>query len=378
MYLAGYFSSLGGVVRHSIAAISAIDGTVTSFDPAAHGFNGGNGIVYALAAYGSTVYAGGYFGSIGGQPRGSLAALNATDGSATGWNPSAQEGAGPAVVEALAVDGSSVYAGGVFTTIGGQTRNNIAAISAADGTATAFAPNADSEVRALLISGSLVYAGGFFTNIGGQARGHVAALAMADGSATSWNPDVGPPQSNVLALALSGSTIYAGGDFSTVGGVARSNIAGINTGDGMPTAFNPQAGDALTGGGVYALAAYGSRVYAAGFFSVIGGQTRNLVAGLNAADGSATDFDPNGPPGFGAYALAVAPDGTLYVGGSFDTFELAYAQGFAQFSVGSPPVLPEGTPTLLLLSGAGAVTAALVRRQRVRTSLHRRVSVGPT
>src|ERR1700730_15044120 len=52
-------------------------------------------------------------------------------------------------------------------------------------------------------------------------------------------------------------------------------------------------------GGVHALAAYGSTVYAAGFFTSIGGQTRNLIAGLKASDGTATSFDPNAAPGFG-------------------------------------------------------------------------------
>ena len=334
VYLAGYFSSLGGVVRHSIAALSAADGTATSFDPNAGGFNGGIATVYALAVSGSTVYAGGYFGSIGGQPRASIAALSAADGSATSWNPSARYFTGPAVVETLAVAGSTIYAGGVFTTIGGQTRNNLAALNAADGTATTWDPNPNSEVAALAISEStetIVYVGGFFTSIGGQTRNKIAALNASDGTATSWDPDP-TASANVLSLAISGSTIYAGGNFSSMHGVPRKNIAGINAGDGTPTSFDPQASDPLTGGGVQALAVSGSTVYAAGFFTSIGGQTRNLIAGLNASDGTATGFDPNGAPGFGAFALAVASDGTLYAGGSFDTFDLAYQQGFAQFS----------------------------------------------
>jgi hypothetical protein len=323
--------------------------------------------VYALAVSGSTVYAGGYFGSIGGKPRASIAALNAADGSATAWDPSGSYFGGPAVVEALAVGGSTVYAGGVFNSIGGKTRSNIAAISAADGTATAtWDANSDGEVNALVVSGSLVYAGGHFSTIGSKTRNSIAALNAADGSATSWNPDAGAP-SNVLALAVSGSTVYAGGDFTMIHGIPRRNIAGINAGDGTPTSFDPEANDPTTGGGVFAVAVYGSTVYAAGFFSVIGGQTRNLVAGLNAGDGKANSFDPNGAPGFGAFALAVASDGTLYVGGSFDTFDLAYAQGFAQFSF--PPaggVVPEGSPLLLLLIAAGLLTALLARRRRRR------------
>ena len=368
VYLAGYFSSLGGVVRHSIAAINAADGSVTAFNPNAQGFNGGTATVYTLAVSGSTVYAGGYFGSIGGQSRASIAALSAADGSATGWDPSGHYGTGAAVVETLAVGGSTIYAGGVFTSIGGKTRSNIAAISAADGTASTWDANSNGEVNALVVSGQVVYAGGHFTTIGGQTRNSIAALNAASGSATSWDPDAGAP-SNVLALAVSGSTIYAGGDFTVMHGVPRKNIAGINAGDGTPTSFDPEANDPTTGGGVFAVVVYGSTVYAAGFFSVIGGQTRNLVAGLNAGDGSATSFDPNGAPGFGAFALAVASDGTLYVGGSFDTFDLAYQQGFARFSFPPPgTAVPEGSLWLLLLSGIGVLAAVLARRSVVGVS----------
>ncbi|MGI9089165.1 MAG: beta strand repeat-containing protein [Chthoniobacterales bacterium] len=331
IYLGGYFSSLGGVVRRSIAAINALDGTATNWDPGARGANGNDGLVYALAVSGSTVYVGGFFTSIGGQPRVSIAAINVADGFPTKWDPSANYNGGTGSVTTLATAGPTIYAGGAFNSIGGQTRNSIAAIDATDGTATTWNPNPNSEVAALMVSGNLVYVGGYFTAIGGQTRNKIAALNASDGNATTWDPDA-TANANVLALAMSGSTIYAGGDFTTIHGVPRRNIAGINTSDGTPTSFDPEASDPTTGGGVFALAVSGSTVYAAGFFSTIGGQPRNLLAGLNAGDGSATSFDPNGAPGFGAFALAVAADGTLYAGGSFDTFDLAYQQGFAQFS----------------------------------------------
>ena len=70
----------------------------------------------------------------------------------------------------LAVSGSTVYAGGDFTSIGGQTRNRIAALDAATGLATAWDPDADNRVLALAVSGSTVYAGGQFTRIGGKPR----------------------------------------------------------------------------------------------------------------------------------------------------------------------------------------------------------------
>ena len=62
--------------------------------------------MYALALAGSTVYAGGEFGTIGGQPRRSLAALDAQTGAVSSWD-AALDGS----VYALAVKGSTLYAG---------------------------------------------------------------------------------------------------------------------------------------------------------------------------------------------------------------------------------------------------------------------------
>ena len=102
----------------------------------------------------------------------------------------------------------------------------IAALNAADGSVKAFNPNANAGIEALAISsdGSIVYAGGRFTVIGGQPRISIAALNAGgpfDGTAT---PTFNPSATNTLgtgvvnALAISGSTLYVGGSFNTIGG----------------------------------------------------------------------------------------------------------------------------------------------------------------
>src|SRR5439155_14950427 len=80
------------------------------------------------------------------------------------------------------------------------------------------------EVYVLAMSGCTVYAGGYFTSIGGQALNRIAALDAATGAATAWNPNA---NDGVLALAVSGSTVYAGGYFSDIGGVGQSRISAI-------------------------------------------------------------------------------------------------------------------------------------------------------
>jgi len=269
VYAGGWFTSIGRQARNNIAALDATTGAATAWNPNA------NNWVYALAVSGTTVYAGGYFTSIGGQTRNRIAALDATTGTATAWDPNAS-GHGGSSVLALAVSGNTVYAGGYFTSVGGQTRNNIAALDATTGAATAWNPNAhDGDfpyVNALAVSGNTVYAGGCFTSIGGQTRNYIAALDTASGLATPWNPNA---NNWVYALAVSGSMVYAGGYFTSIGGQARNYVAALDTTTGLATAWNPNAN-----GNVYALAASGGTVYAGGDFTSMSVQPRAHVAAI--------------------------------------------------------------------------------------------------
>jgi hypothetical protein len=120
-------------------------------------------------------------------------------------------------------------AGGDFgICIGGQLRSYLAALDAATGLATAWNPTADNSVRALALQGPTIYAGGSFSNIGGQARLGLAAVDVANGLATAWSPPgLGSTQLRVKALAVSGSTVYVGGPFASVGSSSRSYVVGL-------------------------------------------------------------------------------------------------------------------------------------------------------
>jgi hypothetical protein len=113
--VSGAFTTAGGEARANLAHLMADASVDSRWNPSA------NGAVSALTASGSTIYAGGEFRAIAGKARGYIAALNARTGRATsartgevtGWNPNAN---GP--VDAFAVSGSTVYAGGYITLIG--------------------------------------------------------------------------------------------------------------------------------------------------------------------------------------------------------------------------------------------------------------------
>src|SRR5205823_3890290 len=78
------------------------------------------------------------------------------------------------------------------------------------------------SVSALAASGSDLYAGGHFSTAGGVSASRIAKW---DGSA--WSALGSGANGIVWALAVSGrgSDLYAGGDFTTAGGVSASRIA---------------------------------------------------------------------------------------------------------------------------------------------------------
>ncbi|MCI0743862.1 MAG: PQQ-like beta-propeller repeat protein [Verrucomicrobia subdivision 3 bacterium] len=362
LYLGGFFSSLGGVSRAGLGAIDITSGNVTSWNPGSGVVGNLTPSVFSIGIAGNTVYVGGTFTLVGGEPRLRIAALDGTSGNALpGFNPGANN-----VVRQVIPVGTRVIASGDFSSIDGVKRNNIAALNALTGAATAWNPGSQfgGGVNSIAVSSSAIYVGGTFTNMGGQIRHGLAALDPATGAATSWNPAPAPAPNSVnsfSALLLSGTTlyaagsainagrtnaaafdtvsgavtawnpfpnslvntlvlgngvIYAGGAFTRIGGIQMSNLAALDPITGTATPWNPRVDRQ-----VYALTVHGNTVYAGGLFRRIGGISRTNFAAVDVITGNAVDF-PNPEYSFaggGVYAVALLGTNSLLVGGaSFD------------------------------------------------------------
>lgn len=279
VYAAGDFTAVNGAAPRSGVAAFNNSGAAEGWAPAISGVkamavstdggrimvagsggvtavDGGGGTVWtaagsgvqslALSRGGQTVYAGGTFTTLGGQSRKGLAAIDVASGAIDpGWNPDV---AGDVAAVTVSEDGSKVYAGGVFTGVRGKDRKNLAAVDAATGTLDAWNPTADGAVTALMASGSQVYAGGDFTGLGAQARTMLAAISLHNGGPEAWAPVLEnrddptiPPVVQAMAMSTDGTKLYIGGNFSHVNGVARENLAAVSTANGTltDTAFNP-------------------------------------------------------------------------------------------------------------------------------------------
>ncbi len=129
------------------------------------------------------------------------------------------------------MSGNTIYAGGEFTQIGGQGRSRIAALNATSGLPTAWNPNASwdpnalSAVWALAVSGNVVYAGGRFTQIGGQGAQLYCRLGRHERAGHCLEP-----WRQWMGLCAGSTWQYGlrGGSFSLLADQERSHLAAVD------------------------------------------------------------------------------------------------------------------------------------------------------
>jgi hypothetical protein len=332
-YISGV-QDIGGTSVSNLGHVLADGSLDPNFRPTITG-----GSVETLAISGTTLLVGGGFTSVNGTPRSRLAALSPT-GALLSWNPGVT-----GAVRSIDVDSatSTAYLGGSFSTVGGQTRGNAAAVPIGDRPANAgtclanydavdCAPTAfDPDVSGYAVfdlavdrANSAVYLAGEFSSVGGSAQSRLAAVNASTGARdASWSPD---PDAQVMTVTVNGSRVYVGGYFGTIAGQTRGWVASFATTGGRAIdAWNPNAamgGTCQCGDGVRDIQVVGSTTYLAGNFWSLGGVARNRVGAVDTTTGIATAWNPhvgdatNGSPST-VWSIAVAGAKTM-IGGNFD------------------------------------------------------------
>ena len=337
LYVAGHIDYIGGYVgdQHVIRWDGAAWTTVGI---------GTNERAFTLAVHddgsGESLWVGGEF---------TVAGLKGCNGigrwDGANWSPVGGVGLNDNVydlhVSSALGGGPSLFVAGEFAVPGTSQDRGVAMWSGGAWTALGAIQDDFSEVRAVAVfddgSGPALFAGGTFSSIGG-----VSAQRIAKWDGSSWSSLGSGLDGWCFSLEVwndgTGPALYAAGGFSTANGVPAEGIARWDgstfsaLADGLSTslvkdmrAFNDGSGPAL---------------YAAGNFDFSGALAVNGIAKWDgsawSALGSGLTTGGGSFPGFGS-ALEVFDDGfgpALYVGGNFtaaggvpDTVRLARWDG---------------------------------------------------
>ncbi|HEX8598089.1 MAG TPA: S-layer homology domain-containing protein [Chloroflexia bacterium] len=335
IYVSGRFFTAGGV---SVQNVAKWNGTGWSALGTGVGNPGTFETAYELAVGGNDVYVGGGFTLAGDQAAHNVARWNGSQWSALGTGLGVPED-----VQAIAVAGSNVYIGGRFTSAGGTRANNIARWDGSQWSAlgnglTGLSGGFLPTVYAITVSGNDLYVGGIFTTAGAVSANNVARWNGTEWSALGSGIG-GGSSPRVFDIALIDSNVYFGGSFSTAGGASARNIA---MWDGSSwSALGSGIGDS-TFGYVNDIVALGSDIYAAGGFTTAGGVNANHIARWNGTEWSALGS------GLGSNVNALATNGTdIFVGGIFTTAGGASANYIAKWNGTEWSALGSGTGGLV-------------------------------
>jgi trimeric autotransporter adhesin len=328
LYVGGAFTEAGGVAASRVAKW---DGQAWS------ALGGGvDGTVYALAVHNGNLYVGGQFNSAGGVTVNGIARWNGSEWLAL------ETGLGTGgIVRALAFKDGHLYAGGsffLFQIIDGLPVL-ITNLARWDGQAwAALGSGVNSQVNVLLAHQDLLYAGGTFTTAGGMTVNKLAAWNGQTWSALGAGFSTGILDS-VNALVFFDGQLHAGGHFTDADGEPANALARwdgnrwIAVEEGV---INNFGGILVTRGTVSALAATTGRLHVGGTFNQAGSREASNFATLEIDGWRSLGLGLNGP-----VFVVHATGGDVFVGGSFVTAGGKTVNGIARWT--GTDWLPLGT-----------------------------------
>lgn len=231
------------------------------------------------------------------------------------------------VTLAIQADGK-ILLGGYFlnSTLVGVQRLN------ADGSVDAcfVEPDVSAEVKAVAVQADgKILIGGSFIEVAGQTRHYLARL-NANGSFDTSFADTNLDDF-VWAIAVQpDGNVLAAGDFQNVGTTARAYVARFTTTGALDNSF---ADTQICCGPARAVAlqANGSVLVGGYFLGVVGNSSIGALARFS-ANGTLDAAFPVDPSATNVGAIVVAPDGSIYVGSSYNTSDDATQRPVARLS----------------------------------------------
>jgi hypothetical protein len=241
-------------------------------------------------------------------------------------------------VWATAYSNGVVYVGGQFlnaipageavgVTTGEVSRTYIAAFNSTTGALiSTFDPvitgGSSIGVYALAVSGNTLYVGGQFTHVNGSYRDNLAAFNTTTDALTSWAPSA-YGKVNALATSPDGSAIYAGGAFNELGtpnvgpGLQARTYAGAVDASGNVLPWAPVLDNSVA---ALAVSADDAQVLMGGYFQNVNGASEIAAMAVDSVNGTTNEpWNANIVPATGscnppAIKVIAISSGTAYLG----------------------------------------------------------------
>ncbi len=230
-------ATLAAIPASPAVAVNPAQPTVVSANPANWTPHVLDGIVNTIVPVGNQIVAGGTFTQVK-EPGGPILArtnLFAFDATTGAINPNFAPVLDGEVLS-LATDGSgtSVFVGGSFTTVNGQTNRRLVKLSIATGQRMTFAGkiNSGAGVYDMLVRNNKLYIGGAFSTVNKTTRQRIAAFDLPAGTldpnlhvAFAGQHNGGTVRVHKFDITPDGTKLVAIGNFLTADGSARRQIA---------------------------------------------------------------------------------------------------------------------------------------------------------
>lgn len=364
--VAGRVTGIDGVERTGIGRLNPDGSLDVSFAPMLGGPHFSTVYGLALQQDGR-ILLGGDFASVEGVPRRGIARLHASGILDESFDPgSGIEDAFASVFDIAVLEDGRVAIGGDFTVVCGVKLNGVARLQANGGLDATFDPGGGlggtlpyvAEVK-LLPEGRLLIAGGF-ESINGTDRAGIARLMPDGGLDASFDPEgwAGIASAEILDIApASGGKVVVVGDLGVLGGDGRRVVLRLNEDGSVDTEFSAsQSGvEGGQGFGTAVIVDPEGKTVVVGDFERVNGSEHHHLVRLEASGA----VDPSLTNSLVELVSAVnvihlAEDGRLLIGGPFERVDGLLRRGIARLK-------PDGgiDPSFDANAGTGSVINAI-------------------
>lgn len=248
LYIGGWFQFVGGMAYHGLARYRTSDMTLDAWNPnPTYNEDTFNTVNKMISDQNGTLYVMGSFSRIGSEFRAGVAALYMSGaGTVQAWNPD-PAGAEDALTSltSLTFAGTDIFVGGKFKSVGAPVVRGVAVLDPATGDVAQFDSQIlGGEVKTLALSQDqqTLYVGGGFRFVQGQTRNGLAALNVSDNTLKPWAPITAAGTfDKVYHVQEYNDTVYIQGFFSEPLGlnmVNRDEFAAIDQ-NGNVTGWQP-------------------------------------------------------------------------------------------------------------------------------------------